>query len=197
MADQQDRTVQQEQDAKRRGRKRVANRAVMMRLIVVVPLMFAFGYALVPVYKMICEVTGVNILTTKSDQPGKPKNSQVDASRVVTVEFDVNSRGPFRFKPEKNSLEVHPGELTQVKYEVVNTQDRSVSAQAIDSYAPKLAGNYFRKLECFCFKQQTLGPNERREMPVVFVIDPELPESVKTVTLSYTFFEVGQVAQTK
>ncbi|MFM8460607.1 MAG: cytochrome c oxidase assembly protein, partial [Polynucleobacter victoriensis] len=116
---------------------------------------------------------------------------QVDESRLITVEFDSNTQGPFRFRAVKNSMQVHPGEMIQVVYEVVNTQGRAVSAQAIPSYAPKQATQHFTKLECFCFEQQTLKPNESREMPVVFVIDPALPKDVKNITLSYTFFEVG------
>jgi len=88
-------------------------------------------------------------------------------------------------------MQVHPGEMAQVLYEVVNTQARSINAQAIPSYAPQLAHNYFKKVECFCFQQQTMGPNEAKQMPVVFFIDPALPKSITTITLSYTFFEVG------
>ena len=115
----------------------------------------------------------------------------MDTSRSITVEFDANTTGPWRFKPVVASLQVHPGEMAQVVYEVVNTQDRAMEAQAIPSYAPTEAGQFFRKLECFCFKQQTLGPKESRQMPVSFYIDPALPKNVETITLSYTFFEVG------
>jgi cytochrome c oxidase assembly protein subunit 11 len=88
-------------------------------------------------------------------------------------------------------MKVHLGEMTQIVYEVVNKQAYKMDAQAIPSYAPQEAASYFKKMECFCFKQQTLGPNEARQMPVVFYIDPALPKDVKTITLSYTFFEVG------
>jgi cytochrome c oxidase assembly protein subunit 11 len=88
-------------------------------------------------------------------------------------------------------MQVHPGEMIQVVYEVVNTQNRNISAQAIPSYAPMQATEHFTKLECFCFDEQTLKPNESREMPVVFIIDPALPKDIKNITLSYTFFEVG------
>jgi cytochrome c oxidase assembly protein subunit 11 len=158
--------------------------------------MFAFGYALVPVYKAICEVTGLNVLAlTERDVPGVkatlPANTQVDLSRTITVEFDVNTRGPWSFKPAVRSLEVHPGELTTVQYEFQNTQNRTMTAQAIPSYAPKQASAFFHKLECFCFSQYTLAPGEKKEWPVVFVIDPKLSKDVTTITLSYTFFEVG------
>jgi len=168
------------------------NRSMLMRLLVVVVLMFGFGYALVPLYKKICEITGINVVTTRElFGAGSMKNTQVDRSRTVTVEFDSNARGPFAFRPVKRSMEVHPGEMTTVVYEVANAQARDISAQAIPSYAPKQATQYFKKIECFCFKQQTLKAKQSREMPVVFVIDPDLPKDVKNITLSYTFFEVG------
>ena len=178
-------------DAQDKAVEKRFNRGMMLRLLVVVTLMFGFGYALVPLYKAICEVTGINVLTTRDLYGGSLKNSQVDTSRTITVEFDSNARGPFAFRPVKHSMEVHPGELTTIVYEVANGQSRDISAQAIPSYAPKQATEYFKKIECFCFKQQTLKSKEAREMPVVFVIDPKLPKDVKTITLSYTFFEVG------
>ncbi|MEO0047621.1 MAG: hypothetical protein RLZZ410_580 [Pseudomonadota bacterium] len=172
------------------------NRQLLLKLIVISSAMFVFGYALIPMYRVLCEVTGINVVTSKNDYGTRAvgavnKNTQIDESRLITVEFDSNTQGPFRFRSVKNSMQVHPGEIIQVIYEVVNTQGRSVSAQAIPSYAPKQATQHFTKLECFCFEQQTLKPNESREMPVVFVIDPALPKDVKNITLSYTFFEVG------
>ena len=157
--------------------------------------MFAFGYALVPLYKAICEATGINVLALSEQEiPGaKPKqlNTQVDTSRSITVEFDVNARGPWHFKPAVRSLQVHPGELTTVLYEFQNIQNRTMAAQAIPSYAPSQAAAHFNKLECFCFNQYTLAPGEKKSWPVAFVIDPKLPKDVTTITLSYTFFEVG------
>lgn len=173
------------------------NRQILLKLLVAAVMMFGFGYALVPMYRALCEVTGINVLTNKNDygvraySANKVGNTQIDYSRVVTIEFDSNSRGPFTFRPLKNFLEVHPGEMTQIDYQVSNTLDRTVQAQAIPSYAPKSATEYFTKLECFCFQQQTLAAHETKKMPVVFVIDAGLPGDVKTITLSYTFFEVG------
>jgi cytochrome c oxidase assembly protein subunit 11 len=118
-------------------------------------------------------------------------NSQVDTTRSITVEFDANARGPWDFKPAVRSLQVHPGELTTVMYEFRNVQNRTMAAQAIPSYAPHQASAHFNKLECFCFNEYTLAPGESRKWPVVFVIDPKLPRDVNTITLSYTFFEVG------
>ncbi len=166
------------------------------KLAVVAGGMFAFGYALVPIYQHVCEALGINILAIGERQvPGsstaKPTNTQVDTSRTITVEFDANARGPWQFKPAQSSMQVHPGELATVMYEFQNVQDRQMSAQAIPSYAPKQAAAHFNKLECFCFNQYTLAPGERKQWPVAFVIDPKLSRDVTTITLSYTFFEVG------
>ena len=166
------------------------NGRMLGKLLVIAVMMFGFGYALVPLYKKICEITGINVLSSKDGLSEGIGNTQIDSTRVITVEFDANSHGPWRFRPTVASLKVHPGEMTQVTYEVVNTQPRSVDAQAIPSYAPQQAATYFKKVECFCFKQQTLQPNEAKQMPVVFFIDPKLPRDVTTITLSYTFFEV-------
>jgi cytochrome c oxidase assembly protein subunit 11 len=167
------------------------NRRTFGKLVVVAVAMFGFGYALVPVYRQICEVLGINVLTQKDGFVAAPTNSQVDKSRTITVELDGNSQGPWRFRPTTRSIDVHPGELATVMYEVVNTQGRAVKAQAIPSYAPQSATPHFMKVECFCFQEQTLAANEARQMPVVFFIDPKLPREVKNITLSYTFFEIG------
>jgi cytochrome c oxidase assembly protein subunit 11 len=159
-------------------------------------MMFGFGYALIPVYKQICELTGVNLLTQKDATVERPANTQVDTTRTITIEFDANAQGPWRFRPTVSSMQVHPGEMAQVVYEVVNTQSRSIDAQAIPSYAPQQASAHFKKVECFCFQQQTLKANEAKQMPVLFYIDPALPRDVKTITLSYTFFEIGGSAKT-
>ena len=179
---------------------RRANLRMVGKLAVVTAGMFAFGYALVPIYNAICEMTGINILSLSERQvPGngtagkdvKVDNTQIDRSRVITVEFDANARGPWEFKPEVRSLQVHPGEMAQVMYEFQNVQNRRMAAQAIPSYAPRQAANHFNKLECFCFSQYTLEAGEKKQWPVVFVIDPKLSKDVTTITLSYTFFEVG------
>ena len=121
----------------------------------------------------------------------KAPNTQIDTSRSITVEFDANARGPWDFKPAQNSLQVHPGQMATVMYEFKNIQNRTMAAQAIPSYAPRQASAHFNKLECFCFNEYTLAAGEARQWPVVFVIDPKLPKDVNTITLSYTFFEVG------
>jgi cytochrome c oxidase assembly protein subunit 11 len=171
------------------------NRRMLGKLLIVALLMFGFGYALVPMYKAICEALGVNVLSLAEQRREAAvkgsANTQVDTTRLVTVEFDANARGPWDFKPAKASLQVHPGELATVMYEFRNKQDRTMAAQAIPSYAPKQAMAHFNKLECFCFNEYTLKPGESKQWPVSFIIDPKLPKDVSTITLSYTFFEVG------
>lgn len=165
-----------------------SNLLTMKKLTIVAAAMFGFGFALIPFYQKICEVTGVNNVL-KADAVA---NTQVDAARLVRIELDSNLSGklPWTFRALQPSVEVHPGELTTVVYEIRNTSDRAVTGQAIPSYGPPNAAQYFRKLECFCFAKQTLQPGERRQMPVVFVVDAALPKDVATITLSYTFFEV-------
>lgn len=174
------------------------NRRMLGKLLVVTAVMFGFGYALVPMYRAICDALGINVLSlteqriaTGSWTGRRTANSQVDTTRTVTVEFDANARGPWDFKPAQRSVQVHPGELTTVVYEFRNIQNRTMAAQAIPSYAPQQASSHFTKLECFCFSEHTLQPGESKSWPVAFVIDPKLPRDVTTITLSYTFFEVG------
>jgi len=167
---------------------RAENRKLLIRLALAAVGMFGFGFALVPFYKTICEVAGLNRLVDKQDAP---KNSQVDLSRTVTLEFDANTHAmPWRFRPLKNAVEVHPGQLVRVDYELENATDKPIVGQAIPSYGPQIAAQYLKKLDCFCFSQQKLAGGEKKVLPVVFVIDPALPADVRTVTLSYTFFEV-------
>jgi len=164
------------------------NQQTLLKLLVVATMMFGFGFAMVPFYRALCDSLGLNSVVPVDFV----KNTQVDAARYVTVEFDANLRSnlPWTFTPVDKRVRIHPGALTQITYEVRNRSDRPVTGQAIPSFGPQLAGRYFKKLECFCFTQQTLAPGEVRVMPVVFVIEPGLPQDVSTVTLSYTFFEV-------
>jgi cytochrome c oxidase assembly protein subunit 11 len=174
------------------------NTNLMSKLFAIALGMFAFGYLLVPMYKAICEWTGVNILALSEREASGSMNgragltnTQVDTSRTITVEFDTNVRGPWQFAPEKRFVEVHPGELVTVMFEFQNVQNRTMSAQAIPSYAPREAQSHFNKLECFCFNEYSLAPGEKKSWPVVFYVSPKLGKDVKTITLSYTFFEVG------
>ena len=165
-----------------------ANATVMKKLVVVACAMFGFGFAMVPFYKKLCEVTGLNNIL----KPDVVTNTQVDAARTLTMEFDVNVRSelPWTFRPVEPRVTFHPGELVNVEFEVRNNSDRVVTGQAIPSFGPQLVGRHMRKLDCFCFSQQTLQPGEVRRMPVVFVVETTLPQDVSYVTLSYTFFHV-------
>lgn len=171
---------------------------LMSKLFAVTLVMFAFGYLLVPMYKAFCEWTGVNILALSEREASGSMNgragltnTQVDTTRTITIEFDTNVRGPWQFAPEKRSVQAHPGELITVMFDFQNVQDRTMSAQAIPSYAPREAQAHFNKVDCFCFKEYTLAPGEKKSWPVVFYVSPKLSKDVKTITLSYTFFEVG------
>ena len=181
-----------------RARALVAdNRRMVGKLVVVTACMFAFGYALVPIYRTICDALGVNVLSRSEllssggSASREVGNTQVDASRTITVEFDANARGPWDFKPAQASIDVHPGQVATVMYEFRNRQNRTMAAQAIPSYAPNVAMGHFKKIECFCFTEHLLKPGESKQWPVTFVIDAKLPKDVRTITLSYTFFEVG------
>lgn len=170
-----------------------SNLLTMRKLFIVALGMFGFGFALVPFYKQICEVTGINSVI-KADTV---VNTQVDAARIVTIEFDSNLRSnlPWTFRPLQTSVRINPGEMVTMMYEITNNSSRAVTGQAIPSYGPQVASRYFKKLECFCFTQQTLQPGETRQMPVQFVIERGLPGDINTITLSYSFFEVEGTAK--
>ena len=164
---------------------------MLRKLLVIAVGMFGFGFALVPLYEKMCEVAGIRTVWQPGQVESEPVNTQVDMSRTVTIEFDSNTRTlPWQFKALQSSVAIHPGELTRVMYEVRNTRNEPMTGQAIVSYGPRNAAQYFKKLECFCFTQQTLAAGEVRQMPVVFVVDPDLPKDINTITLSYTFFQV-------
>jgi len=164
------------------------NRRLSRRLAIVALGMFGFAFALVPFYNQICAALGINSLA----QPAAVVNSQIDSSRTVTIELDSNAHNlPWRFRPLVAEVKVHPGALTTVEYEIVNVREAAVTGQAVPSYGPQRAGEYFKKLECFCFTHQTLAAGETRRMPVTFVVDPKLPRDVDTIAVSYTFFEVA------
>jgi cytochrome c oxidase assembly protein subunit 11 len=171
------------------------HKTMTTKLVIIVCGMFAFGYALVPLYRAICDLTGINVLAFQEEvSKGRATNTQVDLTRKVTIDFDSNEAGGSKslwsFKPAQRSVTIHPGELITVQYELRNLQNRPVVGQAIPSYLPARAAEHFSKIECFCFKQQTLAPGEVKIFPVVFSIDPALGKDVSSITLSYTFFEV-------
>ncbi len=164
------------------------NIVMMKKLLVFSLIMFVFGYALVPFYEKFCEITGINNLL----QPDVlTKEIRVDEERWITVEFDANTRGlPWQFKPLQSSVRIHPGQPVNVMYEITNDSEREINGQAIPSYSPRFLEKYLKKFECFCFTKQVLKPNETRQMPVQFMIEPSLPVDIQTVTISYTFFEL-------
>ena len=175
---------------------KIQNTILLKKLIVITIIMFFFGYALVPIYKKICDVTGVNFITKKEQNI---ENTQVDISRNINIEFDSNSRGKFGWKLEakEKKISVHPGQLIQTEYFLHNPSRHSVSAQAIPSYGPQIAAKYISKLECFCFRQQEIKPGQTLRLPVLFKVSSELPKEIHTITLSYTMFEIGGTNNTK
>ncbi len=175
-----------------------ANRRTVTRLSIAAAAMFGFGYALIPMYNAFCEITGLNGKTGRSG-PVAIAAPVVQSERRVTVEFLANLDAglAWEFQPKQAQLQVQPGVFMQATYLARNTTSQTITGQAVPSVAPGQAARYFNKAECFCFTQQTLGPGETREMLVKFVVDPKLPERIKTVTLSYTFFvseKLGSVA---
>jgi cytochrome c oxidase assembly protein subunit 11 len=164
------------------------NKSLSLRLGLIALGMFGFGFALVPFYYQICAAWQVGYLDKPEERPA---NTQVDLARSVTIELDSNTHNlNWRFQPSVRHVSVHPGEVAIVEYEVTNARPVAVTGQAVASYGPQRAAEYFKKMECFCFTQQTLQAGETRRMPVVFVIDPKLPKDVNSIALSYTFFEV-------
>jgi len=166
-----------------------ANTSTALKLALVAMLMFGFGYVLVPVYNVFCEVAGINGKTGNISQD-QADRTEVDLERLVTVEFDtnVNPQLPWKFTAARRRMQVHPGEIGEAWFFVENLTDKIIIGQAVPSVAPSQASIYFNKTECFCFSRQALGPRERKEMPVRFVVDPGLPGKIATLTLSYTFF---------
>ena len=165
------------------------NRSTVFTLVMVSIAMFGFGYALVPLYDVFCDITGLNGKTGEITV-SEASTLTVDTSRLVTVEFDTNvsSKLPWEFRAEKRTMKVHPGEVNEAIFYASNLADHQITGQAVPSVAPAKASLYFNKTECFCFSQQILSSGESKQMPVRFVIDPALPESVELLTLSYTFF---------
>jgi len=174
------------------------SKSLVVKLSIFAVVMFAFTYAMVPIYKSACDAGWLDATRYDSANPYAnvnanvdTSNTQVDRSRWITVEFvaNTNEKLPWKFEPQQKSIRIHPGEMTNVVYDVVNTTNMEITGVAIPSYGPALAVEYFKKVECFCFTKQTMAPHERRGMPVVFVVTPDLPQDVNTITLSYTFFE--------
>ncbi len=167
------------------------NSKLVKRLVMVVVLMFGFGFALVPLYDVFCEITGINGKT--GGQVAAPVNGKVNQDRTVTVEFVtyINGGMPWEFRPIIERMEVHPGERHQVAFYARNRARKDVVGQAVPSVAPGLGAKYFHKIECFCFNRQPLAGGEETEMGLVFYIDPEIPDNIQTLTLSYTLYNLS------
>ena len=166
----------------------VDNSKIITRLLVAVVLMFGFGFAMVPLYDVFCDITGLNGKT--GDQASLSESMKVDTSREITVEFiaSLNEEMPWEFRPLTRSVKVHPGQPTRIEYVAINKTNNKIVGTAVPSVAPGLAASYFQKTECFCFTEQTLEAKEERNMPVIFVVDPEISDDINEITLSYTFF---------
>ncbi|MFV1993034.1 MAG: cytochrome c oxidase assembly protein [Acidiferrobacterales bacterium] len=174
-----------------------ANKKTATRLLIVAVAMFGFGYALVPLYDLLCDVTGLNGKTQRADV-NETKNQKIISDRLVKVEFTtmVNTNLPWKFKALQNKVSVHPGEFTTVKFLVRNMTNEIITGQAIPSVAPSKAAKHFKKIECFCFTQQVLQPGEEKEMAVQFVVDSKLAPEIDTITLAYTFFNSNKNIKT-
>jgi cytochrome c oxidase assembly protein subunit 11 len=171
-------------------------RRTSLKLGLVAMAMFAFGYALVPLYSVICTVTGLNGKTGRAEATVQ---SEPDQSRWITVEFTGTTMSglPWDFRPLQKAIRVHPGELNVAWFEARNTVDEDLTGQAVPSLAPNRAASHFKKTECFCFTRQTLKGHETRRMPVRFIIDKTVPKEVETVTLAYAFFNTDTASARK
>lgn len=177
---------------------RQANKRLARKLFIVAAAMFGFGYLLAPMYDVLCKVTGLNGKTGRIEATVAAA-SQVDTSRVVTIEFTASTQSglPWEFRPVTKRLELHPGQTAEVKYYARNLAREPITGQAIPSVSPGASAGHFKKIECFCFTQQTLQPGEAREMPVRFYVDPELDRDVNTITLAYAFFNTDSASSRK
>lgn len=165
------------------------------KLMLVVAAMFGFGFALVPLYDVFCDITGLNGKTSGDKyvvDDDVDKQQQVDTARRVTVQFLANNNNalPWAFRPDKRSIRVNPGELVSTTFFIHNPEQRAIVIQAVPSITPSEAVNYFHKTECFCFEQQRLAEGESMNMPLRFIVDTELPEEITQLTLSYTLFDI-------
>lgn len=169
------------------------HRELVLKLLVMAGGMFAFGFALVPLYYVFCDLTGLGGRTANTAQQVE---EAVDESRSVRVEFvaTLGQVAPWEFEPHRASMEVHPGKLYRTEYFARNLTQRELTGQAVPSVAPGQAAKHFKKIACFCFSNQKFAPAEARDMEVVFMVSSELPEHLDTVTLSYTFFAIQDVA---
>ncbi|MCK5337142.1 MAG: cytochrome c oxidase assembly protein [Gammaproteobacteria bacterium] len=173
------------------------NKKVVKQLLLATAFMFGFGYALVPLYNVFCDITGLNGRT--SNQAAEVKPADIDKDRWITVEFigSLNDNMPWTFRPMVSKMKVHPGEPSRVNFYAKNVSSSTIVGNAVPSVSPGKAARYFTKTECFCFTQQELKSGEEKEMPVVFIVDKNIPKRINTVTLSYTFFNSPSAVKAK
>lgn len=171
------------------GRK---NRSLTVRLLLMAAGSFAFGFALVPLYDVFCEVTGIGSRQSLTEARAAT-NQAPDLARTIVVEFMATvPAGGWTLEPEAPTLEVHPGQLYEARFRARNLSDQATTGQAVPSISPMRAAQYFVKTECFCFSPQHFAGNEQRELAVRFVVDKALPANIDRLTLSYAFYDVGQ-----
>ncbi len=173
------------------NRNEKSTRSIVKTTLIVCGLAFLFGWGMIPLYRITCEhVLGIK-LTEGGVSEAKAAGFVEDPSRTITIQFvaNVNSKLPWQFATEQQSIQVHPGKLTEVYFNARNDAEVAIVGNAVPSVAPGTASLYFNKTECFCFTEQLLAAGESRRMPVRFVVDPALPLDVKQLTLSYTFYE--------
>ncbi|MDD5181374.1 MAG: cytochrome c oxidase assembly protein [Gallionellaceae bacterium] len=172
---------------------RQANRKLVKKLLLAVAAASVFGFAMVPFYDALCKITGLNGKTGGAASAQTVQARKIDTSRFVTVELNGNTMQglSWEFGANQNKLRVHPGEIVMTAFHVKNPTNQALMGQAVPSVSPGWTAQYFNKIECFCFKQQTLNPGESKEMPLTFFVSPELPKDVKEIALSYAFFPIG------
>ena len=169
------------------------NRSLTLRLLVLTAAMFGFGFLLVPLYDVFCEITG---FAGRTNTEAAQVTEAPDESRTVRIEFNtmVNEYAPWEFSADAKSMEVHPGQMYYATFTAKNLLGTTKVAQAVPSVAPIVAADHFKKIECFCFTSQEFAGHEERAMPLQFIVDPDLPEYVDTITLQYTFFDTLRVS---
>jgi len=176
--------------------KKETNKKLILRLVAIIGGMFLFAFALVPLYNVFCDITGIN---GKTRGQALYESVEIDKKRVITIEFltNINRGMPWDFKSQVKSMKVHPGELNEVRFYAKNRSNADIVGQTVPSVAPGQAALYLSKTECFCFDQQPLAAGEEAEMPMKFYIDADIPEHIHRLTLSYQLFNVTEAANTE
>lgn len=176
--------------------KKISNKKILILLCFTTLSMFGFGFAMIPLYNVLCKNLGIN---GKTDQNAYLTSNEIDLSRSIRVEFMTNNNNylPWDFYPRLRHIQLHPGENILIYFAAKNNSNRPMTVQAIPSVSPGLAARFLKKTECFCFTQQTFNPGQRRDMPVLFHIDQHLPKNINTITLAYTLFDASGLKHVK